>query len=278
MREESAARACEHAITTRFRKPIWRRFIEGVQRYSLIKAGDNIAVCVSGGKDSLLLCKCMQILQRHSDVPFSLRFLAMDPGYTPENRALTERNAALLGIPLTVFESDIFQTVETVATSPCHVCACMRRGHLYKEAQKLGCNKIALGHHFDDVVETILLSLLYGGQFKSMLPALDSRNFPGMRLIRPLFLVREEHIIAWRDALGIQTLACACRVTRKEGGGKRQEIKALLAALEKQNPMVKSNIFGAATHVNLQTILGYRTGEGGEIISQCEGTDDGEEV
>ena len=241
-----------------FRKPVWRKFISAVKTYQLIEPGDHVAVCVSGGKDSLLLAVCMRELAKYSDVPFRVSYLSMDPGYTPENRARMIDNAVRLGFSLNVFDSPIFEAVDTLSRGFCHVCASMRRGYLYKEAQNLGCNKIALGHHMDDAVETILLSLLYGGEYKTMMPRLSSKNFPGMQLIRPLYLVREKDIIAWRDAMGLETLRCACKVTQSEDGGKRKQVKDLLARLEEETPAVFGNIFHSIEHVNLQTVLGYQ--------------------
>lgn len=251
--------AAEHLITTRYRKTIWKNFISALKQYEMLKAHDTVAVCVSGGKDSLLLAKCMQTLRRHSDFPFELRFLCMDPGYSSENMQLILDNAWQMGIDLHVFHTDILSVSEK-ASSPCHICAAMRRGHLYKEAQKLGCNKIALGHHFDDVCETVMLSMLYGGEFKTMMPRLHSAHYEGMQLIRPLYLVREKYIIAWLEAVGLKTLTCACAVTRREEGGKRKEIKRLLAQMEKVNPNVLNSIFSSTKEVNLQTVLSYKQG------------------
>lgn len=241
-----------------FRKPIWRKFISAVKTYQMIDPGDHVAVCVSGGKDSLLLAVCMRELAKYSDVPFQVSFLSMDPGYTPENRQRMTENAARLGLPLHVFDSPIFEAVESLDRGFCHVCASMRRGYLYKEARNLGCNKIALGHHLDDAVETILLSLLYGGEYKTMMPKLNSLHYPGMQLIRPLYLVRERDIVAWRDFMGLETLRCACKVTQSEDGGKRKQVKELLARLEAETPAVFGNIFHSIEHVNLQTVLGYQ--------------------
>lgn len=255
---EARHTAAEHSVITAYRKPIWRNFISAVKTYQLIAPNDCIAVCISGGKDSLLLATCLRALQRHSDVPFALRYLCMDPGYTAENRERVLENARKLEIPLEMFESDIFSVVNDVPSSPCHVCAAMRRGYLYKEAQKRGCNKIALGHHYDDAVATALMSLFYGGQFKTMMPKVKSDNWQGMELIRPLFLVREEHIIAWQQEQGLQCLRCACRVTSSEDGGKRKYISDLIAQLSKDNPKLKNNIFAALSAVDLDTVLGYR--------------------
>lgn len=264
--ETPIAEAALHLITTRYRKTIWKNFISALKQYRMIDENDVIAVCVSGGKDSLLLAKCMQLLQRHSDFPFDVKFLCMDPGYSPENLQLILNNAEKMGIALHTFSTDILSVSEKTA-SPCHVCAAMRRGYLYKEARKLHCNKIALGHHFDDVCETVLLSMLYGGEFKTMMPKLNSAHYEGMQLIRPLYLVREKYIISWLNALGMKTLTCACSVTKREEGGKRKEIKTLLGSLEKINPNVLNSIFSSTKDVNLQTILSYKTGMDAPALS-----------
>lgn len=269
--------AASRSIQRDFRKPIWRKFISAVKTYGLIQPGDHVAVCVSGGKDSLALAVCMRELSRFSNVPFQASYLSMDPGYTPENRARMIENAERLGFSLHVFDSPIFQAVDSVDRGFCHICASMRRGYLYKEAQRLGCNKIALGHHLDDAVETILLSLLYGGEYKTMMPRLKSKNYPGMELIRPLYLVRERDIIAWRDAMGLETLRCACRVTRSEEGGKRKQVKMLLARLEQETPAVFGNIFHSIEHVNLQTVLGYQERTDAPVIRVVSGEEADEE-
>ena len=269
--EDKTSRAllAEDLITKRYRKTIWKDFISALKQYRMTEENDRIAVCVSGGKDSFLLAKCMQLLQKHSDFPFELCFLAMDPGYSPENRRMIMDTAADLNIPLDIFDSEILSVAERSA-SPCHVCAAMRRGYLYKEAQKRQCNKIALGHHFDDVCETVLLSMLYGGEFKTMMPRLDSVNYAGMQLIRPLYHVREKNIISWTNACGVTAVTCACNVTRREDGGKRKEIKRLLADLEKGNPQVLSNIFASTQAVNLRTVLSYRNGRDEPAISTLD--------
>lgn len=261
-----------------FRKPIWRKFISAVKTYQMIDPGDHVAVCVSGGKDSLLLAVCMRELAKYSDVPFQVSFLSMDPGYTPENRQRMLENAARLGLSLHVFDSPIFEAVESLDRGFCHVCASMRRGYLYKEAKNLGCNKIALGHHLDDAVETILLSLLYGGEYKTMMPKLNSLHYPGMQLIRPLYLVRERDIVAWRDFMGLETLRCACKVTQSEDGGKRRQVKELLARLEAETPAVFGNIFHSIEHVNLQTVLGYQERTDTPIIRVLGGEESGEQI
>ena len=205
----------ERALTKDYRKKIWRPFLSALKDYKLVNDGDRIAVCISGGKDSMLLAKCMQELKRHSPTNFELQFLVMDPGYTPANRQKIVDNAKLLNIPISIFETDIFESVVEMGGSPCYMCAKMRRGYLYREAQRRGCNKIALGHHYDDVIETILMSMIYGAQMQSMMPKLHSDNVPGMQLIRPLYKVREEEIIRWRDDNHLEFLRCACRFTEE---------------------------------------------------------------
>lgn len=267
------------SVQREFRKEIWRKFIAAVKNYHLIEPGDHVAVCISGGKDSLLLATCMREMAKYSDVPFNVSYLSMDPGYTKENREKMIENAHKLGFELNVFDSPIFEALETLSRGFCHVCASMRRGYLYKEAKKLGCNKIALGHHMDDAVETILLSLFYGGEYKTMMPRLKSKNFEGMELIRPLYLVRERDIIAWQQFMGLDTLRCACQVTQSEDGGKRKQMKELLARLEAETPGVFGNIFHSIEHVNLQTILGYQETTDSPIIRVTDGnaaTEDGE--
>lgn len=255
--ERTPSDAVLHALTTRYRKTIWRPFLSAMQQYKMTQPNDHIAVCVSGGKDSLLLAMCMKLLQKHSDVPFALSFLTMDPGFSQDKVATLQDTAARLELPLHVFRTDIFRVIEGVK-SPCHVCAAMRRGHLYHAAQDLGCNKIALGHHMDDAAETVLLGMLYGGAFQAMLPRLKSRSFPGMQLIRPLYFVRESRILAWQRAFLIPSMTCACRVTQREDGGKRREVKLLLRDLERGNPNVVGNIVRATTRVNLETLLSWR--------------------
>ncbi|MBQ7597695.1 MAG: tRNA 2-thiocytidine biosynthesis protein TtcA [Clostridia bacterium] len=246
----------------RFKDTLFIPFAKAILQYELLQEGDRVAVCISGGKDSMLMAKLFQELQRHRKFPFELVFLSMDPGYAAANKTLLQDNARALGVPLTVFESDIFDSVFHVEKSPCYLCARMRRGHLYKTAKDLGCNKIALGHHFDDVIETNLMSMLWGGQIQSMPPKLKSKNFPGMELIRPLYLVREADIEAWRDYHHLRFLACACRFTEHSEAhpemSKRKETKALIAALHKTNPRVEANIFASMENVALDTVLGYR--------------------
>ena len=264
-RELSPREIAERSLIKTYRKSLWNPFIAAVKRYELVEPEDRIAVCISGGKDSMVLAKLMQELQRHTDHPFSLTFLVMDPGYQPENRALIEANAALLGIPVIIFESDIFEVTTQVEKNPCYLCARMRRGFLYAKAQELGCNKIALGHHFSDVVETTLLGLFYGAQLQAMPPKLRSKNFPGMELIRPLYCVHEDAIIAWKNYNHLQFLQCACRFTEARdaagngiGESKRQEMKLLLRELKKTNPNIEKSIFRAIHGVQLDTFPGFK--------------------
>ncbi len=253
----------ERSIIKKYRKNIWSKFIDGINEYQLIADGDCIAVCISGGKDSMLLAKCMQELQRHGKQEFELKFLVMDPGYNAYNRELILQNAKTLNIPITLFDTQIFDIVADIENSPCYLCARMRRGYLYKEAQSLGCNKIALGHHFDDVIETTLMSMLYSAEIKTMMPKLHSQNFEGMELIRPLYKVREKDVIMWRNHNELNFLQCACKFTEiapdvQHGGGKRKEMKELIKTLKDTNPHIEMNIFRSAHNVNLDTILGYR--------------------
>jgi tRNA(Ile)-lysidine synthase TilS/MesJ len=253
----------ERSIIVKFRKTIWTNFTRALREYRLIQPGDHIAACISGGKDSFLMAKCLQEIQRHGTIPFELSFLVMDPGYQVQNRRLIEENAELMGLPIRVFETDIFDTVASMDQNPCYMCARMRRGHLYKNAQKLGANKIALGHHFDDVIETVLLSMLYGGEMKTMMPRLRSQNYPGMELIRPMYMVREKDVIAWRNYNHLTFLNCACRFTDscalgEGGGGKRAQVKALIAQLEKAHPGVEMSIFRSCHDVSLDTVIGYK--------------------
>ena len=262
-RELSKCQLIERSIQKKYRKELWRPFTEAVKRYRLIEEGDRIAVCISGGKDSMLLAKMFRLLHRITDFPFDVEYLVMDPGYNEANRKKIEDNAALLEIPITVFETDIFDAAESVTKSPCYLCARMRRGHLYSNAQRLGCNKIALGHHFNDVIETTLMGMLYGAQIQGMRPKLLSTNFPGMELIRPLYLVKEDAIKAWRDYNGLEFLQCACHFTEKaavsEISSKRQETRELIAFLKKSNPLVDINIFNSIHDVNVDTLVGYKT-------------------
>ena len=255
----------ERSINKNYRKRLWNPFIEGIKRYEMVKENDKIAVCISGGKDSMLLAKLMQELQKHGDVPFELVFLVMDPGYNEINRQRIIDNAAHLNIPITIFESDIFSVVENIDKSPCYLCARMRRGHLYSKAQELGCNKIALGHHFSDVIETTLMGMLYGAQIQTMMPKLHSTNFPGMELIRPMYCVHEENIIAWKQYNDLEFIQCACRFTENctmcdngGGGSKREEMKKLIKTLRRDNPDVEKSIFKSLQCVNLNTMIGYK--------------------
>ncbi len=264
-KEEKREKA-EESIRKKFHKQIFSPFAKACKIYQLIQEGDHIAVCISGGKDSMLMAKCFQEIQRHRKVHFDLTFLVMDPGYNSENRALIESNAAALGIPITIFESTIFDTVDTIEKNPCYLCARMRRGYLYSKAKELGCNKIALGHHYDDVIETILMGMLQGAQIQTMMPKLHSTNFEGMELIRPLYLVRESDICAWRDYNELHFLQCACHFTdtcstcHTDGttSSKRLETKKLIAELKKTNPFVESNIFRSVENVNLDTVIEYK--------------------
>lgn len=253
----------EKSIIKKYRKEIWKRFVKGVNDYDLIQEGDKIAVCISGGKDSMLLAKCMQELKRHWQVNFELVFLVMDPGYNAYNKQVMLETAEELNIPVTVFESPIFDIVAEIDETPCYLCARMRRGYLYKEAKARGCNKIALGHHFDDVIETTLMSMFYSGQLKTMMPKLRSMNYEGMELIRPLYLVREADIIAWGRYNELRFIQCACRLTEhctvsgQGGGSKRQEMKDLIKRLRQTNPYIDNNIFNSVHDINLETIIGY---------------------
>ena len=250
----------ERSIQKKYVKTIWNLFTGAVKRYALIQPGDRVAACVSGGKDSFLTAKLLQMLQRHSDFPFELAFLCMDPGYSPENRQSILDNAARLEIPLEIFEANIFDYVAKQGGSPCYLCARMRRGHLYKQAQARGCNKIALGHHFNDVIETTLMGMLYGAQLQTMPPKLRSRNFAGMELIRPLYCVHEEDILAWQRYNGLEFLRCACRLTEAPGAerpSKRDEVKALIAQIKKTHPDVEKCIFQSTHNVRLDTMVGY---------------------
>ena len=255
----------ERSIITTYRKELWSPFILAVKKYELIASGDKIAVCISGGKDSMLLAKLMQELHRHSEVPFELVFLVMDPGYNEENRRRIEENAALLNIPLTIFESDVFAAADAAnAEAPCYLCARMRRGHLYAKAKELGCNKIALGHHKSDVIETTLMGMLYGAQIQGMLPRIKSMNFEGMELIRPMYCILESDILRWQEFNGLQFIACACKFTKNLTGGDedtfsaRRKVKALIAELKKENPTVEINIFQSIHNVQLDTLAEYK--------------------
>ena len=264
-RQLTRCQIIERSINKKYRKELWAPFMTAIVKYELISPGDRIAVCISGGKDSMLLAKLMQQLHRHSDVPFELEYLVMDPGYAPANRAKIEENAEILGVPVTIFESDIFAVANGAEKNPCYLCARMRRGALYAKAQELGCNKIALGHHRDDVIETTVMAMFYGAQLQGMMPKLHSTNFPGMELIRPLYCVREEDVIAWAKHNELSFLQCACRFTERtataghESESKRKEVKNLIRTLRETNPDLESNLFHAIHAVNLDMFPGYKT-------------------
>lgn len=262
----------ENSIRKKFHKELFSRFAAALNEYELLKENDRVAVCISGGKDSMLMAKLFQELVRHRKFHFELVFLVMDPGYSSENREIIEHNAKRLGIPITVFESTIFDAVYNVEKSPCYLCARMRRGYLYSKAKELGCNKIALGHHYDDVIETILMGMLYGGQTQTMMPKLKSTNFEGMELIRPMYLIREDDIKRWRDYNDLHFIQCACKftdtctseacLTSGRTGSKRQETKRIIASLKKTNLFVESNIFKSMENVNLETVIKYKDKDG----------------
>ena len=264
--EDERREEIEKSLRKKFKKSVFTPFAKAINDFALIQEGDNICVCISGGKDSMIMAKLFQELKRHNKFPFSVQFLCMDPGYNEYNRKIIEENAKLLGIPLQFFESDIFEAVFEIESSPCYVCARMRRGHLYSKAKELGCNKIALGHHFDDVIETVLMGMLYSGQFQAMMPKLHSTNFPGMELIRPLYYVREDDIKHWRDYNKLNFIQCACKFTETcstchtDGttSSKRLETKKLIAELKKTNPFIEKNIFRSTENVSKQTILGLK--------------------
>lgn len=253
----------EKSIVNTYRKKIWGKFIKGIKEFEMIKEGDKIAVCISGGKDSMLLAKCMQELKRHRQMNFELVFLVMNPGYSEVNMQKIIDNSKLLNIPITIFETNIFDAVENIENHPCYMCARMRRGYLYKKAQSLGCNKIALGHHFDDVVETILMGMLYGSQMQTMMPKLHSTFHEGMELIRPLYYVKEADIIKWKNRNNLEFIQCACKITEKSAlgddihGSKRDEMKKLLKQLRSVYDKVDMNIYNSTKNVNLSTIISY---------------------
>lgn len=266
----SKAEDAERSIRKKFHSVLLSRFTKALADYELISEGDKIAVCISGGKDSMLMAKLFQEIMRHRKIGFETVFLLMDPGYSPANRRIIEKNAELLDIPLTIFETDIFASVVNVRTNPCYLCARMRRGNLYAKAKELGCNKIALGHHFDDVIETILMGMVYGGQVQTMMPKLHSANFPGMELIRPMYFIRERDVCRWRDINGLHFIQCACKFTDNaasehdnEQTSKRQEIKRLIAHLAEINPQIEMNIFRSVEGVNLKTVMSYKDLDGG---------------
>ena len=268
MKKKEADDVCEHvelSIRKKFKKKIWSKFTKAVREYELVKEGDRIAVCISGGKDSMLMAKLFQELKRHNKFNFEVKFLVMDPGYSPENRKVIEENVRKMKIPIQIFESNIFESVFEIEKSPCYICARMRRGYLYNFAQQMGCNKIALGHHYDDVIETILMGMLYSAQVQTMMPKLHSTNFEGMELIRQMYLIREDDIKAWRDYNDLHFIQCACKFTdtcttcnNEENQSKRMEIKKLIAELKKTNPFVEGNIFKSVENVNLDTVVGYK--------------------
>lgn len=264
---EERYKEIEKSIMTTYRKKIWNQFVKAVKEFELIKEGDKIAVCISGGKDSFLLAKCMQEIQRHKKMNFELVFLVMNPGYNELNKQKIIENAEILNVPITMFETNIFNAVVNIDNNPCYICARMRRGHLYKKAKSLGCNKIALGHHFDDVIETVLMGMMYGSQFQTMMPKLHSTFHEGMELIRPLYYVKEEDVLRWRDWNKLEFIQCACRFTEmyesnnnEEGLSKREEMKSLIKELRKVNPKVDLNIYNSTRNVNLSTIISYKKG------------------
>ena len=266
MENRSVTEQVELSLRKKFKKSIWCKFTKAINEYQLVQPNDRIAVCISGGKDSMLMAKLFQELKRHDKFPFEVVFLVMDPGYSPENRRVIEDNARSMSIPIHIFESTIFDSVYNIEKNPCYICARMRRGYLYSKAKELGCNKIALGHHFDDVIETILMGMLYGGQVQTMMPKLHSTNFPGMELIRPMYLIREDDIKHWRDYNGLHFIQCACKFTDtcttcdpdSRSVSKRLEIKNLIADMKKINPQVEKNIFRSVENVNLSTVIAFK--------------------
>lgn len=253
----------ERSIIKKFRKDIWSKFIKAISDYELIKENDNIMVCISGGKDSFLLAKCIQELIKHGKFPFTAHYVVMDPGYNKINRKLIEENAKLLNVPIEIFETNIFDVTAKVEGNPCYLCARMRRGYLYSKAKELGCNKIALGHHFDDVIETTLLSMFYGSEIKTMMPKLHSDNFEGLELIRPLYLIKESAVLAWKKYNELTFINCACRFTENcsivdDGTSKRKEMKNLINNLRKINPSIDNNIFTSMNNINLNCVLGTK--------------------
>lgn len=266
-RELTFAERVERSLITTYRKELWKPFILAVKRYELIQAGDKIAVCISGGKDSMLMAKLMQELQKHTNVPFEAVYLVMDPGYNEINRRKIEQNAALLEVPITIFETNVFEVANGSEKNPCYLCARMRRGCLYSKAKELGCNKIALGHHFNDVIETTVMGMFYGAQLQAMLPKLHSDNFEGMELIRPMYCIHEDDIIRWKNAHELEFIQCACRFTENctmcdngGGGSKRQEVKVLLKWLKKDSPDIEKSIFNSIHAVCLDTMPGWKSG------------------
>lgn len=260
--ELSLAQKAERSISKKFRSRLWSPFVSAIKRYRLIQPGDRIAVCISGGKDSMLLAKLMQMLHRYTEIPFDVEYLVMDPGYNEVNLLKIRKNAELLEIPISIFKTDIFDVANAVEHSPCYICARMRRGHLYHKAKEMGCNKIALGHHFSDVIETTVMSMFYASQLQAMLPMLRSRNFEGMTLIRPLYLVHEEDVVAWAKANDLNFIRCACRFTENDSNGsgesKRREVKELIRRLKEDNPNIEKSIFNSLHAVCIETFPGYR--------------------
>ncbi len=256
----------ERSIVKTYHVDIWSNFVKAVKTYELVNEGDRIAVCISGGKDSFLLAKLLQELKRHKKVNFELKYIVMDPGYNKENRRLIEENSERLGIPAEIFETEIFNIVTEIDKNPCYLCARMRRGYLYRKAKDIGCNKIALGHHFDDAIETVLMGMFFAGKFETMMPKLHSKNFEGMELIRPMYMIREEAIKAWVNYNNLKFLRCACRFTEKQeacdgdGDSKRAEMKELVKELSRNNPSLAANIFKSMENVNIETIIGYKKG------------------
>lgn len=280
LESENRAKEIEQSIRKTFSRSVLSKFTKAASQYELVKPGDKIAVCISGGKDSMLMAKLFQELKMHNKFPFEVMFLVMDPGYSKENRAIIEGNARLMGIPITIFETDIFDSVYNVQNNPCYLCARMRRGNLYSKAKELGCNKIALGHHYDDVIETILMGMIYGGQVQTMMPKLHSAHFEGMQVIRPMYLIREKDIIRWKNYNDLHFIQCACKFTDtcttcnpdSRTSSKRQEIKHLIAELAKGNPQIEYNIFKSVENVNLKSIISYKNE--GEVHHFLDGYDD----
>ncbi len=262
--ELSVAEKVEISLQKRFHKELFSRFCRAINEYDLIKPNDNIAVCISGGKDSMLMAKLFQELKKHNKFPFEVKFLVMDPGYSKPNRKKLEDNAKLLNVPINLFETDIFSNVVNIDKSPCYICARMRRGHLYSQAKQMGCNKIALGHHYDDVIETIVMGMLYGAQMQTMMPKVKSKNFEGMELIRPMYLIRESDIKQWCKYNGLSFLQCACKFTdenygnAQETASKRKKVKELIASLKEEDPQIEGNIFKSVENVNLATVIAYK--------------------
>ena len=270
MAQKSVQNMVEEGLRKKFHKSIFAKFVGAINDYNLLNEGDRVAVCISGGKDSMLMAKLFQELKRHNKYPFELKFIVMDPGYSEINRKKIEQNATLLGVPITIFNSPIFENVVTIEKSPCYICARMRRGYLYAKARELGCNKIALGHHFDDAIETVLMGMLFGAQVQTMMPMLHSQNFEGIDLIRPMIYIRERDIIAWRDAYNLEFLACACKFTEenysknseKETESMRKWTKNLIYELEKQNKQIPDNIYASMSNVNLSQVIAYKDKNG----------------